>query len=418
MLVPIILPHITYLLNSGLTKSIFPDAWKIAVVTPIAKVNTPATVNDFRPISILPILSKVFERIIHNQINSYVAKHNLLNDCQSGFRANHSTTTALLKVVDDITSNIEEDRVGILILLDFSKAFDKVDHAILLSKLCCEYNFSRSACQLIHSYLHLRRQSVKYLDTFSDTIFITSGVPQGSILGPILFSLYINQIGQSFQQTNNIYYHLYADDLQIYSFGHVKAVGDVINNLNLALSNVSDWSNLNNLQINPVKSQAIILSSKKHIGEPSNHLVINNHRINFYPKVKSLGLIIDNKLNWSAHVNNLCGKIYGILSKLWYTSKFLTSNIKRHIIRTVVGPLLTYCSSIYSECSKKAKKKLNVAFNSCARYIYSKKIGDSISLLSKSIFDLSLDKYLELSSLIFLFGLIKKKKNLSTSMIN
>lgn len=408
-LLPVLLPHLTFIINSGLTKSIFPDAWKVAIISPIPKIPNPSTVSDFRPISILPTLSKVFERIIHVQINSFIAKHNLLDEHQSGFRANHSTTTAMLKVTDDITFNIEGDKVGVLVLLDFSKAFDKVDHVMLLSKLRNEFNFSKSACLLINSYLNLRQQFVKYDDKLSDNIFVTSGVPQGSILGPILFSLYINQICRVIEQTGNISYHLFADDLQIYSYGDVVSVDAVIDNLNRALGNILDWSNAHKLQINPEKSQAILLTNKKRINPPNNFLSIDNHRITFCDKIRSLGLIIDTKLNWSAHVNNLCGKIYGILSKLWNTAKYITKDVKRHIIRTLVGPLLTYCSSIYSQCSKNSLKQLNVAFNSCARYIFLKRRGDPISHLSQQIFGVSLNRFLELSTLTVMFGLIKKK---------
>ncbi|XP_075162960.1 uncharacterized protein LOC142235586 [Haematobia irritans] len=184
IILPHILPYITHLFNMILTTGNYPSAWKYAKIIP-----TPKTSDEYRPISILPFLSKVFERIIHNQISKYLNEENLLSSRQSGFRPKHSCITALIDVTEEIRSKLDDGLLSCLVLLDHSKAFDCVDHKRLCAKLLILYNFSHSASSLVYNYLCERSQSVVVGSLVSKPLNINRGVPQGSILGPLLFYL-------------------------------------------------------------------------------------------------------------------------------------------------------------------------------------------------------------------------------------
>lgn len=183
IILPQILPFITHLFNTIFMSSTFPKRWRHAKIIPLPKTRT-----EFRPIAILPYFSKVMEKLMHVQMVLHLNQYDLLSKHQSGFRPKHSCTTALIDVAEELRSHVDEGKLGILVLLDHSKAFDTVDHRILCSKLKYFFNYSSTALKFIQSYLGDRSQSVFLKNDVSDPLHISRGVPQGSILGPLLFS--------------------------------------------------------------------------------------------------------------------------------------------------------------------------------------------------------------------------------------
>ena len=186
-----LIEHLTHIINSCLSSSTFPKAWKLANVIPLAKTSNPIDMSQLRPISILPMLSKVLEKIMHNQISKYIFGNNIISSAQSGFREGHSTTTALTTIVDDLLRASDEGKASCLILLDYSKAFDTMDPTLFCDKLKY-YGFDEKSVRLLQNYLSGRFQRVSYNLKYSQPLLLTQGVPQGSILGPLLFSLYIS----------------------------------------------------------------------------------------------------------------------------------------------------------------------------------------------------------------------------------
>ncbi|XP_045452327.1 uncharacterized protein LOC123661409 [Melitaea cinxia] len=259
-LIDILCPVITFIFNFSISTNSFPSVWKDADIIPLPKKSNPCSLSEYPPISILPFLSKALERLVHQQLSRFLLNHNLLNPFQSGFRPGHSTTTALIKITDDIRSNMDNQRVTVLTLLDFTNAFNTVDFD-LLSDTLYTLNISPEVTEWFQNYLRGRRQRVRVNDSFSNWSAVRAGVPQGGVLSPLLFSIFINSISKVISSL----YHLYADDLQIYTHCTIEELPQTVSIINDDLLRVANWSKSFGLTVNPRKTQAIIIGSSKFI---------------------------------------------------------------------------------------------------------------------------------------------------------
>ncbi|XP_059061639.1 uncharacterized protein LOC131854532 [Achroia grisella] len=302
----ILLPSITLLFNKSLSSGVFPSNWKDAFIIPLPKKNIPTSFADYRPISILPFLSKALERLVQLRLNSFLTRHSLLNPLQSGFRPGHSTTTAVVKITDDIRLGMENSQLTVLTLLDFSNAFNTVDFDILLG-LLSSLNISPTAIDWFRSYLLGRRQRIRIDDALSSWCLTSAGVPQGGVLSPLLFALFISSITSKLQSS----YHLYADDLQIYTQAGLVDLTQAISTINDDLRRLSVWSESYGLVVNPSKTQAIIIGSPRYISQISwNDLppvVFDGVLIEYRKSVKNLGIVFDRTLSWSHQVSEVRG---------------------------------------------------------------------------------------------------------------
>ena len=248
-------PTILLLINTCLSSGCVPAAFKHAVVQPLLKNPNldPSILANFRPISQLPFLSKVLERVVYTQLQSHLATNNIHEKFQSGFKTSHSTETALLRVQNDLLLAADAGNPAILVLLDLTAAFDTVDHRILLSRLEQYVGLSGVALSWFQSYLSDRSFSVQLGDFFSSAAPLTCGVPQGSILGPILFLLYMLPLGEILA-THNISFHCFADDVQLYL--PLKGDGQVaLHSLLDCLDDVRKWMGANFLNLNESKTE-------------------------------------------------------------------------------------------------------------------------------------------------------------------
>ena len=350
-----ILKYIKYEIASILSKfmnmifeqGIFPDILKIAKVIPIHKKNDNHCFENYRPISILPSVSKVFERIIHDQIYQYFTTSKLFYTSQYGFRTLHSTEFATLELLDRIILYMDKNKQPINIYMDLSKAFDTLDHTILLKKLK-HYGIRDKSLDLLTSYLNNRIQYVNYGDIFSYHSIIKCGVPQGSILGPLLFIIYVNDIVNATQKFKPL---LYADDTTLFTNINSDFTNDpeILNN---ELQSISDWLKVNKLSLNVEKTKAILFHTpQKKIQHPE--LFINGIKIEFVDRFNFLGIVIDKHLKWTHHIEAISKKISRTLGIMTKIKQQLPLNALLNIYNALILPHLNYGLMIWGWKSKK-----------------------------------------------------------------
>lgn len=374
-LCPFILPVLCHLFNEIIRTQSFPALWKTAIVTPIPKTSNPTQPKDYRPISVLPTISKVFEKMLLSQICDYLddSDHQLLAHNQSGYRKGFSTTTALAKVIHDVYENFDENRCTVMVLVDFSLAFNCVDHRILRNKLNEEFRFSRTACDLVSSFLANRRQTVRVGNSQSNVREVKDGTPQGSCLSALLFMLYINSLPAVLKCN----YHLYADDLQIYISGPIADVNLLIQTINEDLIAISRWAKQNSLHPNPKKTQSIIFTKTGSI-VPQADIVFDGVVITPSNKVTNLGVQLDNNLTWSHQVNSVVQKVYNTLRTFRRFAAVLATPTRHKLVQGVIVPIFTYCDIVYYHgLSAALKLQLHRCFKSAVRFVYNLRRRDS-----------------------------------------
>jgi hypothetical protein len=332
----LLLEPLTHIFNLSFGTGIVPQKLKIAKICPIYKSGDKALPVNYRPISLLPIFSKILEKLMHERIMSFINKYNLLSDCQYGFRSKRSCEDAVYNLSNFISEKLDTgiDVAGLFI--DISKAFDSLSHKILLDKLY-HYGFRGVIFDWLSSYLHNRFQYVSCNGNDSVLRLITTGIPQGSILGPILFLIYINDLPNI---TSNARFVLFADDTT--SLIPCPRNIDITHNIDMICSKISVWFCTNRLVLNLMKCKCIYFSLREiNINDlPTVHL--DGCNIEIVPSVKFLGCYVDNKLNWHDHIDNVCKKISKCIAMLRCVYSFPIS-IKRLIYFSFFHPFITYC---------------------------------------------------------------------------
>ena len=361
---------LTHIINASFEQETFPDRWKKAIIKPIPKVTIPLAANDFRPISLLPTLSKIIEKIVNIQIVQYLVKHDLIDPYQSAYKKNHSTTTALLKLNEDIFDALDDSEITLLILLDFSKAFDTVNHKLLLAKLDI-LGFQSNVCGWIHSYLSGRSQKVKTDTEESEWADIKNGVPQGSILGPLLFTILVSDMRMTIWNGS---YITYADDTNLYWETPTDMVNNTIKNANSVLNNISNYCINNRLIINVGKCKYIIFGSQHAIKKVNEaHLdpiKINNIVLERVTQAKVLGVTYDEVLSWKKQVNLGVSKSVGNFLQFARYKHFLTKQSKIALCQSLVLSQFNYCDVIYASMDAYLEKKIQNIQNMCLRFIF------------------------------------------------
>lgn len=406
IVLPYIINSLTHVFNHCITTSTFPKLWKVANIIPIAKKASASSPNDYRPISILPVFSKSLESLMCRQIQEYISANGLLSPMQSGFRSFHSCTTAALKILDDLRLEYDEGHISYMCLLDFSKAFDSVDHKLLCMKLKNYFGFSETASTLINSYLSNRTQKVRVGQIFSTARYTKCGVPQGSVLGPLLFSLFINDI---FSICKHAKIHGYADDIQLYISNRIGLIEDLCSKLNDDVEAIRNWSIANKLSLNPEKSCILPVKQGNLDVKFLPKVFLGPTALKFVEKTKYLGFVINKSLSCVDHVNSVISKIYLTLRNLRMTSSFTPTELKRKLVIQLIIPFISYAAEVYSQLDSHSLHKLQVAFNNVTRYVYGLNRYSSISSWRKMILGIDLVDYLRYRNLLFLHRLLIHK---------
>ena len=350
---------LTYISNLSLQEGVFPDELKIANVIPLFTSDDPELFNNYRPVSLLCTVSKVFERIMYNRLLSFLDEYKILFSYQ--FRKHHSTYMALMTLMDNLTHCLDNGEYVIGIFLDFSKAFDTVDHIILLQKLSL-YGIRGTALNWFQSYLTNRYQFVTYNGESSERKKVKCGVPQGSILGPLLFLIYINDLADVCKCSLPI---LFADDTNLFHHGTDLSVIEC--EFNKELADISTWLKVNKLSLNIKKTHYMIFTRKK-LSHPLD-LRIDNQNAHVTKTSKFLGVYIDDKLNWKTHISYVAGKVARGIGVLGKARKYFNNDCMINLYNAFIYPYLMYCNQIWGSTYKTNLSKLQVLQNKAVRIV-------------------------------------------------
>ena len=365
---PYIVESLTYVYNLCIKQNIFPDKLKHAKVIALPKSKKDLSdVNNYRPISLLASLSKPLEKHIHTHLLSYLESRKLLYAFQSGFRPTFSCHTALTRLVDNWLNNINNKKLSGVVFLDLRKAFDLINHDILLQKLK-HYILNQDTVNLIRSYLTNRTQQVLSNGLLSNSSVIKLGVPQGSILGPILFSVFINDLPLAIT-SDKVATDLFADDATIHATD--KDINNVNAELQIALGEVSSWCSLNDMVINPSKTEAMVITTRqKHQLRPLLlNITVNDIPVKEVNKHRLLGVVIDKSLSWQNHIEMTCKTLSRHLYVLSQLKHITDENTRRIFYEAHIKSHIDYASTLWDGLSDNIFKKLSSLYRRAAKLI-------------------------------------------------
>ena len=358
-------PSIAALINKSIETATFPDQLKMAKLYPIHKGGSKSDPANYRPISILPTISKIFEKHINKHLVAFLNKYKVIHANQSGFRQKHSCQTALVKLIDQWMACIDRGDIVGSVFLDFRKAFDLVDHSILIDKLSL-YKCQGPDLSLISSYLQSRQQVIDSGKGLSTPAYIKSGVPQGSILGPTLFLIFINDLPLHMEYCD---IDLFADDATFHANGKTKS--EVEPKLQTDGNNSKSWAKHHKMQIHYDKTSCMTLGSRHRTQNEASKLdiTIDGNEIKQVDKQKLLGVYIDENLLWTTHIDYLCSTISTKISLLKQLSTYVPVKVQKLFYQGYILPLIDYGSNTWGSTSKLNIERLSKLQKRAARII-------------------------------------------------
>ena len=395
------LTPLVHVLNLSLTQGFFPDCMKVANVVPIYKSKDHNSIANYRPVSILPLFSKILERLMYNRLMTFISKHKILYQYQFGFRQGHSTTMAVTVVLDKIISAIDEGNIAIGVFLDFQKAFDTVNHNILVDKLE-KYGVRGIALDWIKDYLQRRKQYVTFGHMHSDYLDIKCGVPQGSILGPLLFLLYINDLVDVSTVLTPI---IFADDTNVFIKG--TSVDTLMNTMNTELNKIYQWLNTNKLSLNISKTHYIIFKSKNRVIQTEKAICINGIMVDRVETTKFVGLHLDSSFKWLTHINNVKNKISKGMGIIYKARKLLNKPSLVTLYYSFIYPHLMYCVEAWGNSAVTYMDSLIKVQNRVVRIITSSSFYASAGPLYEELSILPFSDLFKQTVVIFMFKFVK-----------
>ena len=364
---------IAHLANSSFSTGTFPSIYKVGLVTPLLKKPglDKSDMKNFRPITNLSTISKILERLVLAQLKSQIV--NSPNFCphQSAYRSAHSTETALIKIVNDVLTSIDKGSAVALVGLDISAAFDTISHQLLLDRLESDFGIRGTTLQWISSYLQHRTFSVRVgQSTSASDSLATSGVPQGSVLGPILFTAYVSPIGRLIDG-RGVGYHCYADDTQLYTAlsASTSSTSPDLSRLEECTSALQYWFWQHDLLLNPDKSEAIYFGTRQRLCNLTSSLCVAGCSIAATGKLKTLGVTLDSTLSFNSHINNVVSACNFHLRAFRHIRRSLPRDIANTIACSIMGSRVDYCNSLLYNAQNTALQKLQRVQNNFARSV-------------------------------------------------
>jgi len=375
-------PFLVELYNRSLSIGVVPDTFKAAYITPLLKKPDadPDDVKSYRPISNLTVLSKLLERLVAKQLLDYLTTTRLLPDLQSAYRAYHSTETAVLKVLSDILLAVDKGDLAMLTLLDLSAAFDTVDHVILLHRLRTSYGLGGSVHDWFSSYLRHRTQGVRCGSRSAPTK-VRFGVPQGSVLGPILFLLYTAGLIQ-LVQSHGLLPHLYADDTQVYGFCRPGSAMQLQNRVTDCIADVADWMKSNRLQLNTAKTEVIWFASARRQHQlPVEPLVVGADAVSPVNSVRDLGIFLDSDLSMRTHITRTVAGCFAALRQIRSIRRSVTEPVLQSLVQSLVISRLDYGGATLAGLPAVQLNRLQSVLNAAARLVFAARKFDHVTPL-------------------------------------
>ena len=399
----VLAPIFCCIYNESISLGVVPNILKISRVTPIFKNGVETDPNNYRPISIISPFAKAFERLVYEQLNSFLVKKKIISNYQFGFRKGYSTEQAILEITENFKSAIDNGEITCGLFLDLSKAFDTVNHQILIDKLC-KYGIRGTPLAWFTDYLSNRQQYVKIGNTESDLLTLTCGIPQGSTLGPLLFILYINDMPNC---SKKLSFRIFADDTNV--FYSSNSIDDIEKVMNEELQNILQYCNVNKLSINIKKTNFMVITSCR---KKTRRIKIGNFEQKSY--IKYLGIYIDQNLSWHQQISHVYNKIVkntGIISKLRYC---IDLNMLKQVYYSLIFPYINYGLMSWGNTYATKLKKLKSCQNKCIRKIFFIGNYEDASAYYNLLGILKIDNVFKLKIAVFTFKIINMNEKVPT----
>ncbi|KAK6181912.1 hypothetical protein SNE40_009690 [Patella caerulea] len=411
-LLKICLPHLLQLLftliNDCISSSQFPTAFKTAHVRPLLKkLNLdPDCLRNYRPVSNLSFLSKVIEKVIAEQLKEHLTRENLSEPFQSAYRDNHSCETALIRVSNDLLRGMDKKCVILFVLLDLSAAFDTIDHHILLHRLKYRLKLSDSAIKLIQSYLSNRNQIVCIDNAKSNPAQVKFGVPQGSVLGPILFTIYTSPLGEIIRK-HCVDYHLFADDTQLYLIGPPCDIPDKQQQLERCIESIRVWMTANFLKLNSDKTEYMTIGSKSYVSSLDSHPIqVGIDHISPVQSARNLGVMFNSTMDMSKQIAAVSKACNFQLYNIGRVRKYLNTDSIKLLVNSLIASRLDYCNSLLYGLPASSLRSLQKIQNTAARLITRTRLRDHITPVLKSLHWLPINRRIQYKIILLTYKCI------------
>ena len=371
-------PELLHVINASIVSGMFPSMWKTALVVPLHKSGDVTVAGNFRPISLLSVLSKVTERVVCNQLTAYLQDHSILSDAQYAYRRGRGVEDALIDAVEWMSKNIDSGRLISITALDLSKAFDSIDHGVLLSKM----GWYGIPSHWFASYLGDRKQMVR---GGASVLPVSCGVPQGSILGPVLFCLVVNE-AQNFLPHGRLI--SYADDTQLFDCSPKDrdSMASLKNRLEESIMSIQKWLAVNSLKMNPTKTEFTLIGTRQAVRENATfYFEMSGHQFKPSEHIKVLGVVIDQCLRWDSHVTRVVRRCTATLISLYRFRRHFSTAALLTIIRAHVFSHILFCLPVWASASGEQRKRIQKVINFAARVVTGTRKTEHITPVLRSL---------------------------------